>query len=641
MKLHFINAEALMQGILELAPEFNIEICDKDDASVIVTVTEEIEDCVEVNLDNGVASISYGGQKIRFFRGLGLLCEALAKGEKKLSKKENPNFRTNGPMFDMARNMVMKPDILKTIFRKQAIMGLNFFIIYLEDLFEVPEYPYFGHMRGRYSKEELRDLDKYAQLFGIELVPSIQCLGHLSRGIQWEAMANLRDTHDTLMVGRDAVYTFIDRMMASIADCFTTKRLDIGMDEAHNMGHGRYKETNEPRPQFELFCEHLEKVIEIADRYNFKTIISSDMIFYMVTQRHYSSKAVFDEAKLSLVPKNVQLMYWKYCIFEPEEFKAVLNMHYKFGNDVIYAGGIQTWLGPVPLYDVTIKSAKVALETCISTKVDEVVATVWGDGRDGTLIFALYGLMLYAEMDYNGFYDEKTIKERFKFICGADADDIIDLERMNFPCGRVNYDKPVREDYVKTSKYLIYNDPMIGLMDKNIEGIDTRTFYANLYEEFKNRGTDEGLFAPAFKYIKAMLWVLILKADYGIRLKKAYETKDMKAIDELYQDAIELENRYDAFRKAAREFYLYYNKSFGFEVLDMRLGTMAKRFETVRYHLDKFKADTNYRIEELEQERKYLIAPGDDDRVTLMEYDFGRFFSASKVFDAFDDFYIG
>ena len=54
--------------------------------------------------------------------------------------------------------------------------------------------------------------------------------------------------------------------------------------------------------------------------------------------------------------------------------------------------------------------------------IKEVMATIWCDGGESCLIFALYGLMLYAEMDYNGTYDEKSLKNRFKFICDVDAD---------------------------------------------------------------------------------------------------------------------------------------------------------------------------------------------------------------------------
>ena len=149
------------------------------------------------------------------------------------------------------------------------------------------------------------------------------------------------------------------------------------------------------------------------------------------------------------------------------------------------------------------------------------------------------------------------------------------------------------------------------------------------------------MFAPAFQFLKTMLWTLTLKADYGIRLKAAYECRDMEALSVLYEDAKELEERYDTLRKTAREFYHYYNKPFGYEVVDMRLGTIKTRFETVRYHIDKLREDASYRISELEEDRLYLIAPEDADRVTLMEYDFGRFYSASQVFSLFYDFMIG
>lgn len=629
----FINAEKYEKGIAELAGELNFQVGDNAVADVCISVQELDKDEVIVELQQGKAIIGCGKDEIRFYRGLGLLCEALAEGKEEFYKKETPAFTQNGSMFDVARNMVLRPEMVKAILRKQAIMGLNFFMLYLEDVFQVPEYPYFGHMRGRYSKEEIREMDAYARIFGIELVPAIQCLGHIAQGIKWEAMADLRDTHDTMMVGREAVYTFIDKMMAAIKDCFSTRRLHIGLDESNTMGGGRYREHGEYKPQYVLFCEHLDRIREIGKKYDFELMMWSDMFFFMTTKRHYSAQAEFDPEMIKLIPRDVQLVYWKYCVFSLEENEKILQLHYQLSNNVSYAGGIQTWLGAVPLYDITIKSTKAALGACMRNGVKEVMATIWCNGGESCMITALYGLMIYAEMDYNKEYDEETIKRRFRYICGVEADDIIDLEKMNHPDGKW--------DYVNTSKYLLYNDPLIGLMDKNVEGLDVRTFYENLEEEFKDRGTASGLFAPAFRFLKEMLHVLTLKADYGIRLKKAYDHRNMEELHILYEDAQKLEERYDKLRRVARDFYLYYNKPFGQEVVDMRLGTLQTRFETVRYHLDRLFEDETYRIPELEEERMYLIAPEDEDRVTLMEYDFGRFYSAGQVFSLFYDFMIG
>lgn len=54
-----------------------------------------------------------------------------------------------------------------------AAMGYNTLMLYTEDTYEVDGQPYFGYMRGRYSKAELRELDDYAAEKGMELIPCI------------------------------------------------------------------------------------------------------------------------------------------------------------------------------------------------------------------------------------------------------------------------------------------------------------------------------------------------------------------------------------------------------------------------------------------------------------------------------------
>ena len=65
--------------------------------------------------------------------------------------------------------------------RRMALMGLDMLMLYAEDSYVVPERPYFGYMRGRYSADETREIDRYAQMLGIELIPCMQTLGISSR----------------------------------------------------------------------------------------------------------------------------------------------------------------------------------------------------------------------------------------------------------------------------------------------------------------------------------------------------------------------------------------------------------------------------------------------------------------------------
>lgn len=645
MILYFENADKFAAGIKELSGDLAFKLGNREEADICVAVKETEDEIVEVSLNKNEATITYGNQPIRFFRGLGILCEAIADGKDVFKKTQKPNFKTNGSLLDVSYSMVLRPEVVKEILCKQAIMGLNTLALYLEDMFEVPQYPYFGYQRGRYTKDEIRDMDKYAQMFGIELFPCVQTLGHAEQILKWSTMGACREDYNpvnTLLVGSEETYDLIDKMFASLSDSFTSRRIDVGMDGAPTFGCVVYKKKNGLRPQFDIFCEHLVRVKEIADKYGFEITISSDILFEIFTGKRYTSEIEFTKEQIKRIPEGIRLNYWQHTIlasenevkvFDAQENEKVLKIHKKITDNILYSGGIQTWVGPVPAYLLSVYSAKEGLFACIRNGVSDVLAALWNDGGEGALVLGLYGILLYAEMDYNGEYDEAQLKKRFKYIFGFDADDILDLEEINYPAGRKNSVVPIEEDYVKTAFALLYNDPLLGMADKYIAGIDACAFYKALYEKFKNRGPESGLFAPAFKYIKSIIYILSVKADYGLRLKKAYDLRDAAMLDKLYEESKKIEMLYEKFKNEAREFYLYYNKAFGSEVTELHNAAMASRFETVRYHLNKLKEDPTYVIEELEEERMLLVPEGQktDPQYGITNYQFSRFFSASGL----------
>ncbi len=67
-------------------------------------------------------------------------------------------FQTNGAMVDMSRNAVMNVSTVKHMLRAMALMGMNTYMLYTEDTYEVEGEPYFGYMRGRYSVAEMKEL---------------------------------------------------------------------------------------------------------------------------------------------------------------------------------------------------------------------------------------------------------------------------------------------------------------------------------------------------------------------------------------------------------------------------------------------------------------------------------------------------
>ena len=71
-------------------------------------------------------------------------------------------FEKNGLMLDLSRNGVAHVDMLKQFIREMAFMGHSWFMLYMEDVYEVEGDPYFGALRGRYSISDLQEVDRYA-----------------------------------------------------------------------------------------------------------------------------------------------------------------------------------------------------------------------------------------------------------------------------------------------------------------------------------------------------------------------------------------------------------------------------------------------------------------------------------------------
>ena len=278
MNLQFQGAEALAAGIALVSEDLGIE-CVSANADCTVTVREVEKDTLCVTLNAESAEITYGGGKARFFRGLATLCGWLREGERSKTVTEAPLFTFNGTMADVSRNVVLRVDTVKLMLRKMALMGMNAYMLYTEDTYEIEGRPYFGYMRGRYTKAELKELDAYALELGIELVPCIQTLGHLATHLRWRASGAYKDTDTVMLVGAEETYALIADMLATVKECFTTRRIHLGLDETMDIGRGSYLAKNGYREGHAIYLEHLNRVCDMALAEGFAPMMWSDMFF--------------------------------------------------------------------------------------------------------------------------------------------------------------------------------------------------------------------------------------------------------------------------------------------------------------------------------------------------------------------------
>ena len=152
--------------------------------------------------------------------------------EDEFQYQEHVCFERNGLMLDCSRNAVFTVEKVKFLIKTLAKLGMNVLMLYTEDTYEVEGQPYFGAYRGKYTKDEIKELDAYASMFGVELVPCIQTLAHLHNALKWPRMDKIRDSADILQPEKEETYQFIEKLLSSVKEDFSTNRVHLGMDEA-------------------------------------------------------------------------------------------------------------------------------------------------------------------------------------------------------------------------------------------------------------------------------------------------------------------------------------------------------------------------------------------------------------------------
>ena len=251
MKLHFIGLDKKLEaGLVEIAPQLGITL---DAAGIKVCATQGNE--LVVAKDGDGICITYSRDS-EFYRAVSMIGRVLEGA----TVRQNSRFDMFCYMADMSRNAVYNVKACKRMIRYLALMGYNSMMLYTEDTYEIPEYPYFGRMRGRFSQEELRELDDYADMFGIELIPCIQALAHVNAIFRWPCFQSMRDIDDILLVGDEKTYQLIDSALKSCAASFRSRRINLGMDEAYLLGHGQYYRDHGLEPRIELFLRHLSRL---------------------------------------------------------------------------------------------------------------------------------------------------------------------------------------------------------------------------------------------------------------------------------------------------------------------------------------------------------------------------------------------
>lgn len=588
--LHILGTppEHWEEALSELREDLGIEL---GEAGIDVTCVPGDELAVE---SDGKSVTLTWAAPIQFYRAVSLIPLPLTA----CSIREKARFQSSGIMFDCSRNAVLKPQALRFFFRKMALMGLNLGMMYTEDTYEVPGQPFFGYKRGRYTYDELKALDDYASLFGIELCPCIQTLGHLKRILHWPAYHHLRDNDEVLLADLDETYELLDQMIHAATAPYRSKKIHLGMDEAYGVGLGAHLARYGYEDPHSVIGRHLSRVLGICDKYGLHAMMWSDMYFHLDGRNYHSPGLPSEKAKAAVDPR-ITLMYWDYYQPKEDAYADALYKHAQFPAPTVFAGGIWTWIGPAPDYPTTLQNTVSGLTACAKANIPLALATAWGDnGGECNLTAALLGLQLYGELTFRPDYDEDELARRFRRCCHADAQAFLDLSLLNYMPGMK--DNP--SDPVNACKFMLYQDPLIQLFEADTAGYAMAEHFGSLVTRYARYALENPDYALLFDFYTALANALALKCVWHEQAGDAVRSRNREQAAALADGIPATVEALDTLRVVWRRLWESTNKPNGFEIIEVRMGGIAARMATAGEKMRAFALGQVDTIPELEEQ---------------------------------------
>lgn len=568
-----------------------------DFSALVIAERSEKDGYTITATDNGY-TISYK-HIYDFYAGYLYLCANADTIEHVQRKRAIDQF---GVMPAISAGGVPKIETLKRLIVQSACMGYNFLELSLDDCVEVDGEPYYGYLRGRYTKDDLKSLVAFAAAYEMEVVPSVQTLGHFELMLQHPVYGKIKDAPAVLLCKEEESYALIEKIIKTCRECFTTERINICFDEAHEVGLGAYLQKHGFENRIDILLDHLARVKEICKKYGFKPAMWSDMFFRLEFNSYFAPDGTFSQETVQKIPQDVDLIYWDY--YRPVEwcYDKILGQHEQLTSidKIQFAGGVWTFNGFAPILGFTEKSMLAAIAMCKKHKVQRFIMTAWGDDcSECSFNEAFASFALLAEANYVAEPNKESVSHIVEILSGYTSDEWRLLEAPNDLFG----------EYYPTignpSKYFLYQDALLGRFDLYVRKTDKKKFQT-AHKKLSALAQKNHHYSFFFDMIAKLSKVLYLKADVGVQIRRAYENGDKQALSTharvLRKTVKAVQEFYESFVKA----WEMEKKSAGLEIHDARLGGLQNRLLHVAKRIESYVKGELAELDELKEEILYF-----------------------------------
>ncbi len=298
--------------------------------------------------------------------------------------EDAPDLANRGLLLDISRGKVPTLETLQGLVDLMVGLKLNLLMLYTEHVFRFRRHPLIGKGASPMCASELRELDEYARRRHVELVPTLQSLGHMHQILKHPRYRKLAESEKGWSVSPalEETYALLDDLYVEYVGNFSSPWLNANCDEPVDLGKGLSKGLAEKGGVAAVFASHVARVQDLAAKHGKRTMIWADFIF-----EH--------REVLPLLPKGLLLIDWWYEANHDFDRVGLLREN---GIPFMAAAGTSGWNTLFPRVENALANIRGYAEAAKRHDAEGLLITEWGDGGHGNLLGnAIFGFAFGAQ----------------------------------------------------------------------------------------------------------------------------------------------------------------------------------------------------------------------------------------------------
>lgn len=305
-----------------------------------------------------------------------------------------PALPMRGFSEDYGRDQLPTMEEHKRSIRDLARFKANTYLWFIEpDHFVYAFDPEISAEYDRFTFGEIRELVAYAKEYYMDIIPTVELLGHMEQTLRHERYRHLAEMPSgggDLCATSEEAFDLVRKMVGEIAPAFDGEYFHCGLDESYAIGKGRSAAVVEALGIERVFADYYTKMNGLVKSHDRTMMMYADIVL-----NHPDM--------IDLLPKDIVMMFWDYM--PRDEYPGLTTLRDK-GLPVTALSGLWSWNNLYPVYPPAFRNMETLAAQAEKDGALGHFVSSWGDPYKGAAGINLnewdhYGVAYCAAVSWN------------------------------------------------------------------------------------------------------------------------------------------------------------------------------------------------------------------------------------------------